>query len=150
MRYDDFLRSGDIVVQCTDGLHGSVTESEIKDLVSRMPPSAACQQLSQLAEKTGAHTTQIKPVTIWGNHSSTQYPDLHHATVAGKPALSLVQENWYKETFIPTVQQRGAASINARGASSAASAALVRGWPTRRRPRRSPSDTPSPAPAAYR
>src|SRR5246127_2370587 len=79
--------------------------------------------LSQLAEKTGKHTTDIKKVTIWGNHSSTQYPDLHHATVGGKAALSLVDENWYKTTFIPTVQQRGAAIIKARGASSAASAA---------------------------
>jgi malate dehydrogenase len=79
--------------------------------------------LSQLAERTGAHTTDIKRVTIWGNHSSTQYPDLHHATVKGKSALSLVDEAWYKDTFIPTVQQRGAAIIKARGASSAASAA---------------------------
>ena len=79
--------------------------------------------LSQLAEKTGAHTTDIRKVTIWGNHSSTQYPDLHHATVGGKAALSLVDDNWYKTTFIPTVQQRGAAIIKARGASSAASAA---------------------------
>ena len=79
--------------------------------------------LSQLAEKTGAHTTDIRRVTIWGNHSSTQYPDLHQATVGGKPALSLVDQAWYKDTFIPTVQQRGAAIIKARGASSAASAA---------------------------
>ena len=79
--------------------------------------------LSQLAEKTGAHTTDIKRVTIWGNHSSTQYPDIHHATVSGKPALGLVDQAWYKDTFIPTVQQRGAAIIKARGASSAASAA---------------------------
>ena len=79
--------------------------------------------LSQLAEKTGAHTTDIKRVTIWGNHSSTQYPDLHQATVGGKPALGLVDQAWYKDTFIPTVQQRGAAIIKARGASSAASAA---------------------------
>jgi len=79
--------------------------------------------LSQLAEKTGAHTTEIRKVTIWGNHSSTQYPDLHHATVGGKAALSLVDGEWYKSTFIPTVQQRGAAIIKARGASSAASAA---------------------------
>jgi malate dehydrogenase len=81
--------------------------------------------LSQLAEKTGAHTTDIKRVTIWGNHSSTQYPDLFHASVKGKPALSLIDENWYKDTFIPTVQQRGAAIIKARGASSAASAAAA-------------------------
>jgi malate dehydrogenase len=79
--------------------------------------------LSQLAEKTGAHTTDIQRVTIWGNHSSTQYPDLHQATVNGKPALGLVDQAWYKDTFIPTVQQRGAAIIKARGASSAASAA---------------------------
>jgi malate dehydrogenase len=79
--------------------------------------------LSQLAEKTGKHTTDIKKVTIWGNHSSTQYPDLHHASVGGKPALSLVDQDWYEKDFIPTVQQRGAAIIKARGASSAASAA---------------------------
>jgi malate dehydrogenase len=79
--------------------------------------------LSQLAEKTGRHTTQIRKVVIWGNHSSTQYPDLHHATVDGNAALSMVDDAWYKTTFIPTVQQRGAAIIKARGASSAASAA---------------------------
>ena len=79
--------------------------------------------VGQLAEKTGAHTTDIRRMTIWGNHSSTQYPDIHHATVNGKPATSLVDAAWYKDTFIPTVQQRGAAIIKARGASSAASAA---------------------------
>lgn len=79
--------------------------------------------LSQLAEKTGAHTTEIKNMTIWGNHSSTQYPDLHHVKVGGKDALSLVDQDWYEGTFIPDVQQRGAAIIKARGASSAASAA---------------------------
>jgi malate dehydrogenase len=79
--------------------------------------------LGQLAEKTNSHSTDIKKVTIWGNHSSTQYPDIHHTTVNGKSALSLVDEKWYKDTFIPTVQQRGAAIIKARGASSAASAA---------------------------
>jgi len=89
--------------------------------------------LSQLAAKTGAHTTDIRKVVIWGNHSSTQYPDLHHASVAGKPALSLVEQSWYRDEFIPTVQQRGAAIIKARGASSAASAASaaidhVRDW----------------------
>jgi malate dehydrogenase len=89
--------------------------------------------LSQLAEKTGSHVTRIKKMTIWGNHSSTQYPDLHHALVDGKPALSLVDQKWYAETFIPVVQQRGAAIIKARGASSAASAASaaidhVRDW----------------------
>jgi malate dehydrogenase len=89
--------------------------------------------LSQLAEKTGTHVTRLRRITIWGNHSSTQYPDLHHATVDGRPALSLVEERWYRESFIPTVQQRGAAIIKARGASSAASAASsaidhVRDW----------------------
>jgi malate dehydrogenase len=79
--------------------------------------------LSQLAEKTGAHTTDIRKMTIWGNHSSTQYPDLHHCTVKGQVATGLVDTEWYKSTFIPTVQQRGAAIIKARGASSAASAA---------------------------
>jgi len=79
--------------------------------------------LAQLADKTGTHVTDIKRMTIWGNHSSTQYPDLHHVTVKGKPALSLVDQAWYADTFIPTVQQRGAAVIKARGASSAASAA---------------------------
>jgi malate dehydrogenase len=89
--------------------------------------------LAQLAEKTSTHVTAIRRVTIWGNHSSTQYPDLHQATVGGKPALSLVDERWYREEFIPVVQQRGAAIIKARGASSAASAASaaidhVRDW----------------------
>jgi malate dehydrogenase len=79
--------------------------------------------LSQLAEKTGSHTTDIHKLTIWGNHSSTQYPDLSHATVGGKAAKSLVDQVWIEETFIPVVQQRGAAIIKARGASSAASAA---------------------------
>jgi malate dehydrogenase len=89
--------------------------------------------LSQLAEKTGTHSTQIKKAIIWGNHSATQYPDLHQATVDGKPALSLVDQKWYAETFIPVVQQRGAAIIKARGQSSAASAASaaidhIRDW----------------------
>jgi malate dehydrogenase len=79
--------------------------------------------LAQLAEKTGTHVNDIERVTIWGNHSSTQYPDLYHATVKRKPALSLVDAGWYRDQFIPTVQQRGAAIIKARGASSAASAA---------------------------
>jgi malate dehydrogenase len=79
--------------------------------------------LSQLAEKTGKHTTQITRMTIWGNHSATQYPDISHTLVDGKPARSLVDQKWIEETFIPVVQQRGAAIIKARGASSAASAA---------------------------
>jgi malate dehydrogenase len=79
--------------------------------------------LAQLSEKTGGTRSDVKKVIIWGNHSATQYPDLHHATVSGKPALSLVEESWFKDSFIPTVQQRGAAVIKARGTSSAASAA---------------------------
>jgi len=78
---------------------------------------------SQLAEKTGTHVNDIRNLVVWGNHSATQYPDLSHCTVSGKPAKSLVDEQWYREYFIPTVQQRGAAIIKARGASSAASAA---------------------------
>ncbi len=78
---------------------------------------------AQLAAKTGAHNTDVAKMIIWGNHSSTQYPDIHHATVKGKPAMSLVDQDWYEKEFIPTVQQRGAAIIKARGASSAASAA---------------------------
>ncbi len=79
--------------------------------------------ISQLAEKTGALNTDIRRITIWGNHSSTQYPDLHHATVKGADAMSQIDQAWYETQFIPTVQQRGAAIIKARGASSAASAA---------------------------
>jgi len=79
--------------------------------------------MSQLAEKTGVLTTAIEKVIIWGNHSSTQYPDLHHAKVNGEPALQRVDKAWYEGTFIPAVQKRGAAIIAARGASSAASAA---------------------------
>ena len=78
---------------------------------------------AQLAEKTGKHVTDVKKVCIWGNHSSTQYPDISETTVAGKAAKELVEESWYRDTFIPDVQQRGAAIIKARGASSAASAA---------------------------
>jgi len=79
--------------------------------------------MSQLAEKTGTTVNDVTNMTIWGNHSSTQYPDLFHAKVKGKTAIDLVDQSWYKETFIPTVQQRGAAVIAARGSSSAASAA---------------------------
>jgi len=79
--------------------------------------------LAQLTEKSGAPLAEVKKIIIWGNHSATQYPDLHHATVGGKPALSVVDSAWFKETYIPTVQQRGAAIIKARGTSSAASAA---------------------------
>ncbi len=78
---------------------------------------------AQLAAKTGSHVNDIRRMTIWGNHSATQYPDISHATVAGKAAGTLVDKGWLADEFIPVVQQRGAAIIKARGASSAASAA---------------------------
>ena len=79
--------------------------------------------ISQLAAKTGTHSTDVADMIIWGNHSATQYPDIHHCTVDGKAATDLVDQSWVVDDFIPTVQQRGAAIIKARGASSAASAA---------------------------
>lgn len=79
--------------------------------------------ISQLAAKTGRHNTEVEGMIIWGNHSATQYPDIHHCAVAGEAAVSLVDKDWTVNDFIPTVQQRGAAIIKARGASSAASAA---------------------------
>lgn len=79
--------------------------------------------LSQIANKTGTSINDVTHMTIWGNHSATQYPDLHGAKVNGQAAIDMVDQSWYEDDFIPTVQQRGAAIINARGASSAASAA---------------------------
>lgn len=79
--------------------------------------------LAQLANRTGSHVTGIERLTVWGNHSATQYPDITHAVVDGKPATELVDQDWLEGSFIPTVQQRGAAIIKARGQSSAASAA---------------------------
>ena len=89
--------------------------------------------LAELARKTRAHASSIKKMTIWGNHSSTQYPDISHATVDGRPAVDIVEPAWTTNEFIPTVQQRGAEIIKARGASSAASAASaaidhIRDW----------------------
>jgi malate dehydrogenase len=89
--------------------------------------------LSQLAEKTGVHVNDVQKMIIWGNHSATQYPDINHCLVKGQAARSLVDANWIEKDFIPTVQQRGAAIIKARGASSAASAASaaidhIRDW----------------------
>jgi len=89
--------------------------------------------ISQVAEKTGAQVTDIKKVTIWGNHSATQYPDLNHATINGQPATDQLDEAWIRESFIPRVQKRGAEIIEARGLSSAASAAYaglahIRDW----------------------
>lgn len=79
--------------------------------------------VSQLAAKTGAKVSDIKKMVVWGNHSADQYPDVSYATVAGKPATDLVDAAWLEEYFVPTVAKRGAAIIEARGASSAASAA---------------------------
>jgi malate dehydrogenase len=88
---------------------------------------------AQVARKAGVHVNDVKNITIWGNHSATQYPDLFHATIGGKNAADVVGVEWIEKEFIPTVQQRGAAVIEARGASSAASAANaaldhVRDW----------------------
>ena len=79
--------------------------------------------IAQLASRTGHSVSEIKGVSIWGNHSATMYPDLHSATVQESPVMDLVDMDWYKNDFIPTIQQRGASIIEARGASSAASAA---------------------------
>jgi len=78
---------------------------------------------TQLAQKTGKHVSDISGLAIWGNHSATQYPDIFNAQVAGTMASDLVEQGWIEDNFIPTVQQRGAAIIEARGSSSAASAA---------------------------
>ena len=79
--------------------------------------------IAQLALKTGKHSTDVESMIIWGNHSATQYPDIHHCKVDGKDATGLADQDWVAKDFIPTVQQRGAAIIKARGLSSAASAA---------------------------
>ena len=79
--------------------------------------------MAQLAAKAGKHVSDVEGLCVWGNHSATQYPDLHRATVDGKAAMEIVDMKWYESEFIPNVQQRGAAIIDARGASSAASAA---------------------------
>lgn len=89
--------------------------------------------ISQLAAQTGKPSTTITRMSIWGNHSATQYPDISHTLISGSPAIELVDQAWVVDDFIPTVQQRGAAIIKARGASSAASAASaavdhVRTW----------------------
>ncbi len=91
------------------------------------------RSLAQLASKTGSHVNQIKHMTIWGNHSATQYPDISQVTVGDREATDLIDEQWVVNDFIPTVQQRGAAIIKARGLSSAASAASsaidhIRDW----------------------
>jgi malate dehydrogenase len=126
-----------LVVGNPANTNANIARANAKDLNSRnftaMTRLDHNRALSQLADKTGKHVSQIRRMTIWGNHSSTQYPDITHAIVDGKPAPSLVDKKWVEETFIPVVQQRGAAIIKARGASSAASAASaaidhVRTW----------------------
>lgn len=79
--------------------------------------------LAQLSAKTGAPVSEIKRLAIWGNHSATQYPDISHATVAGRPATELVDQQWLADEYIPRVAKRGAEIISVRGGSSAASAA---------------------------
>ena len=81
------------------------------------------RSMTQLAKKTGKTVNDVTNMLVWGNHSATQFPDLHHPKVSGEIAINLVDQQWYEDEFIPTVQQRGAAIIKARGASSAASAA---------------------------
>ncbi len=104
-----------------------IAQSNAPDLDSRnftaMTRLDHNRAMAQLAAKTGAHVNDITRMTIWGNHSATQYPDINHASVDGKDAPSLVDQGWLADEFIPVVQQRGAAIIKARGASSAASAA---------------------------
>ena len=104
-----------------------ITQSNAPDLspscFSGMTMLDHNRAIGQLAEKCGVRSKDIKNMIVWGNHSETQYPDLHHATVKGQEAFSLVDDAWVVEDFIPTVQHRGGAIIEARGLSSAASAA---------------------------
>ncbi|MGH8246985.1 MAG: malate dehydrogenase [Gammaproteobacteria bacterium] len=94
-----------------------------RNCISAMTRLDHNRAVAQLAAKVGAPVGVIRNVCIWGNHSTTQYPDLHHATIDGKPALERVDQAWYEGEFIPRVAKRGAEVIGARGASSAASAA---------------------------
>ena len=103
-----------------------ITQSNAPDIdphnITAMTRLDHNRAIAALAAKSGKHVTDVRHMTIWGNHSSTQYPDVFHATIAGKAAIDLVGESWVSDEFIPLVQQRGAAIIKARGASSAASA----------------------------
>ena len=99
--------------------------------------------ISQVASKTARAVTDIKKVTIWGNHSATQYPDLFNAQIDGKSVASLINDQaWIENDFIPTVQQRGKAIIDARGLSSAASAAMPGRFRSGWRAARSRSSSP--------
>ena len=104
-----------------------------RNISVRCSPRSPITRRSWPQAKTRSHPTSIDKMIIWGNHSATQYPDISHCTVGGKPARSLVDQAWVEKDFIPVVQQRGAAVIKARGLSSAASAASaavdhVRDW----------------------
>ena len=116
-----------LVVGNPANTHALIAQANARDLEPRnftaMTRLDHNRALAQLADKTGSPVSDIRRMTIWGNHSATQYPDISHAQVGGRPAKSLVDERWISDTFIPLVQQRGAAVIKARGASSAASAA---------------------------
>jgi malate dehydrogenase len=116
-----------IVVGNPANTNALITSSNAPDIdpanITAMTRLDHNRAIAQLASKTGSHVSDVRRMTIWGNHSATQYPDISHASVGGKPATGLVNENWLTDEFIPVVQQRGAAIIKARGASSAASAA---------------------------
>lgn len=109
----------------TNALIASANAPDVpKDRFTAMTRLDHNRAVSQLAAKTGAGVSDIANLTVWGNHSATQYPDIFHATVAGRPATEAIgDQDWIAEDFIPTVAKRGAAIIDARGASSAASAA---------------------------
>ncbi|GIU84281.1 MAG: hypothetical protein KatS3mg008_1056 [Acidimicrobiales bacterium] len=106
---------------CLIAMHNA--EGVPRDRFSAMTRLDHNRAKAQLAAKVGAPVRDVTRMTIWGNHSSTQYPDVFHALVGGRPAHELVEHEWIEHDFIPTVQQRGAAIIQARGLSSAASAA---------------------------
>ena len=116
-----------IIVGNPANTNALITASNAPDLdptqITAMTRLDHNRALAQLAAKTGTSINDIKKMTIWGNHSTTQYPDLHHALVAGKPAMDLIEQDWYASEYIPRVAKRGAEIIEARGASSAASAA---------------------------
>jgi malate dehydrogenase len=126
----DAVASRDVKVLVTGNPANTNALIAIKNAPGLKPENFSCMSrldhnraISHLAEKCGVLATDIKNMTVWGNHSCTQYPDLHHAKVKGQDALSLVPKKWFIEDFIPTVQQRGTEVLTARGQSSAASAA---------------------------
>jgi malate dehydrogenase len=116
-----------IVVGNPANTNALITSSNAPDIdpanITAMTRLDHNRAIAQLAAKTDCHVSDVRRMTIWGNHSATQYPDISHASVNGKPAAGLVNRDWLADEFIPVVQQRGAAIIQARGASSAASAA---------------------------